>query len=51
MMEDLRTEFKREWSREHLRNVAAFANTDGGTLYIGLADDGTPIGVKDIEKA
>ncbi len=50
MMEDLRTEFKREWNREYLRNIAAFANTDGGTLYIGLADDGTPIGVKDIEK-
>ena len=51
MMEDLHTEFKRDWdSSKYLRNVAALANTDGGVIYIGLSDDGTVYGVKDLTK-
>lgn len=29
------------------KEIIAFANTKGGTLYIGVADNGTPIGVED----
>lgn len=29
-----------------LKTIAAFLNTDGGTLVIGLADDGTPVGIE-----
>ena len=29
------------------KTIVAFANTEGGTLYVGVADDGTPIGVDD----
>jgi hypothetical protein len=29
-----------------LKTIAAFANTNGGTLMIGVADDGTPIGIE-----
>lgn len=29
------------------KEIIAFANTKGGTLYIGVTDDGTPIGVED----
>jgi hypothetical protein len=29
-----------------LKTVAAFLNTDGGTLVIGVADDGTPVGLE-----
>lgn len=51
MMEDLHTEFKRDWdSSKYLRNVAALANTDGGVIYVGLSDDGTVYGVKDLTK-
>jgi len=32
-----------------LRTLVAFANTAGGTLAIGLADDGTPVGVRDVK--
>ena len=49
MREDLRTEFKREWKDEYLRNVAALANTDGGTIYIGIDDNGDVYGVKRID--
>ncbi len=47
--EDLHTEFKRDWSDRYLRNIAAFANTDGGVLCIGLDDDGTPVGLDEID--
>lgn len=50
MIEDLHTEFKREWKSEYLRNVAALANTDGGVLHIGIDDDGTVHGVRTLDK-
>lgn len=50
MREDLHTEFKREWKNEYLRNIAAFANTDGGVLHIGIDDDGNVFGVNALEK-
>lgn len=35
------TEFKERWAdRSALRELAAFANTRGGTLLVGVADDG-----------
>ena len=49
MREDLHTEFKREWKDEYLRNVAALANAEGGTIYIGLDDKGNVIGVKRVD--
>ena len=49
MIEDLHTEFKREWSDKYLKNIAAFANTDGGVLYIGIDDAGEITGVKDVK--
>ncbi|HKI52815.1 MAG TPA: ATP-binding protein, partial [Anaerolineales bacterium] len=43
-------EFKRDLSspKPVLRSLVAFANTAGGTLIIGRADDGTIIGVADV---
>lgn len=32
------------------KEIVAFANTKGGTLYIGVADDGTLIGVEDSDR-
>jgi len=37
-------ELKREWTDRTLEDLAAFANTRGGTLLIGMADDGTVVG-------
>ena len=46
LLEDLRTEFKsdvKKLSEETIvEAVVALANTEGGTLYIGVEDDGTP---------
>lgn len=44
MKEDQHTEFKRLWKDEFFREICAFANTQGGTLYIGVEDDGTIVG-------
>ncbi len=45
--EGTRLEFKRSISAAHriARTLAAFANTAGGTLLIGVADDGRMLGV------
>ncbi|MBD2704262.1 ATP-binding protein [Spirosoma sp. BT702] len=45
--ENNRLEFKRELSSAYriARTLAAFANTTGGTLLIGVADDGKIVGV------
>ena len=34
--------------RKALKTLVAFANTAGGTLAIGVDDDGTPLGVDDV---
>lgn len=38
-------ELKRVWSDRALEDLAAFANTKGGTLMIGVSDDGQVVGV------
>ena len=43
--EDSSTEFKREYTEDIKKTITAFANTNGGTLYIGVADDGSVAGV------
>ncbi|UHG89541.1 AlbA family DNA-binding domain-containing protein [Spirosoma oryzicola] len=45
--ENTRLEFKRSLSSAYriARTLAAFANTSGGTLLIGIADDGKIVGV------
>ena len=34
-------EFKTTFARETIETLVAFANTDGGTVLIGVADDGS----------
>ncbi len=45
MIENKTTEFKREYVDDIRYTVVAFANTDGGKLYIGIHDDGEVRGV------
>ena len=40
LQESQTVEFKESWRDEFLKTVCAFANTDGGTLYIGVNDKG-----------
>ncbi|PLS29623.1 RNA-binding domain-containing protein [Bifidobacterium parmae] len=49
--ENLITEFKRDWVDGAKRTAVAFANTDGGVIYLGVEDDGTPIGVPDADES
>lgn len=48
-MENKTTEFKREYVDDIKHTIAAFANCDGGRLYIGVDDDGTVCGVGDVD--
>lgn len=50
MREDLITEFKREFTPDLNKEVIAFANTDGGKIYIGVDDSGNTVGVNDVDK-
>ena len=49
MIEDKNTEFKREYVDDIKKALVAFANTDGGVGYIGISDDGSAVGVNDID--
>lgn len=40
-------EFKRQLTDAAKRAIIAFANSEGGDLYLGIDDDGTPVGVDD----
>ena len=42
-------EFKQNWRDEYLKWICAFANTHGGSLYIGVKDNGEVVG-QDIGK-
>lgn len=43
-------ELKQSWQDSYLKTLAAFANTDGGTMYIGVDDNGGVIGVSHAKK-
>lgn len=49
MIEDRTTELKRVYTDDIKYTVVAFANTDGGRIYIGLNDDGSVYGVEDTD--
>ena len=49
LVENKTTEFKREYVNDIKNTIVAFANCDGGTLYIGVNDDGTACGVDDVD--
>ena len=40
-------EYKSSWQEDYFGWIAGYANADGGTLFIGVNDDGYVIGVKD----
>lgn len=42
-------EFKREYTDDLKYAVVAFANTDGGKIYIGINDDGSVQGIQDTD--
>ena len=43
-------ELKREVNTDFKKEIVAFANTDGGEIFVGVEDDGTVTGVTDSDK-
>ena len=50
MTESEYTEFKREYTEDIKKTVIAFANTCGGSIYIGIEDNGRVSGINDIDE-
>lgn len=48
-LENMTTEFKREYADSIRNTIIAFANCDGGIIYIGVEDDGSVCGVSDMD--
>ena len=47
--ENERIEYKREFVDDIAKEVISFANTDGGEIYVGVNDDGTPAPLANID--
>ena len=47
--ESERVEFKSELNEQIYKEVIAFANTDGGTIFLGVDDEGKAIGLPDLD--
>ena len=49
-METQTVEYKQIWRDDFLKEICGFANAKGGTLYIGIADNGEVVGVDNPHK-
>lgn len=49
MIENKITEFKREYIDDIKYTAVAFANTEGGKIYIGMSDDGSVYGIENTD--
>ena len=43
-------EFKSQFTENLYKEVIAFVNTKGGTIYIGIDNDGNVVGLKEVDK-
>ena len=43
-------EFKSQFTEEIYKEIIAFANTDGGIIYVGIDNEGNVIGLTDVDK-
>ena len=48
--ESERIEYKRQMLDDIYKEVIAFANTDGGVIYLGINDKGDLVGVEDVDE-
>lgn len=49
-IEDEYTELKQELTKDIKKEIIAFANTNGGKIYIGVDDNGNAVGLKNIKE-
>ena len=47
--ENEKMEFKAQMTEDLYKEIVAFANTDGGTVYIGVDDQGNVVGVDNVD--
>ena len=50
MAESQNIEWKESWRNEYLKWVCGFLNAQGGTLYIGIDDNGLVRGISNAKK-
>lgn len=50
LKENINVEFKKKFTTELKKEVVAFANTNEGTIYIGIDDFGNIIGIKNVDE-
>ena len=50
MYEDNHTEYKREYTVDIKKEVVAFANSNGGIIYVGRSDDGSSFPLVDVDQ-
>lgn len=50
MPEQHNIEYKTSWHEDHLKTICAFANSQGGKLYIGKDDKGITVGTPEYKK-
>ena len=48
--ESERIEYKSQMIDDIYKEVIAFANTDGGVIYLGIDDKGNLIGIDDVDE-
>ena len=48
--ENQNIEYKRIWQDDNLKSICAFANAQGGVMYIGIDDDGQVLGLDNVHK-
>ncbi len=49
LIEDKYTEFKRQFTPNLKKEVISFANSGGGTIFVGVDDEGNAVGVPDLD--
>lgn len=50
MREKQNIEFKEKWDDDYLKWICGFANAIGGSIFIGLDDNGNPVNLSNIKK-
>lgn len=50
MEENQNIEYKKSWRDEYLKWVCGFANAQGGTIFIGMNDNGKVVGLDNTKK-
>jgi len=50
MIESQNIEYKTNWQDEYLKWICGFANADGGEIFIGKNDDGSVVGLMNVNE-